>query len=67
VQSHVWRKTTLWCEEVDNVLKAYLPLFKHIYETLGGTALLPGQKHHMTVSEFENFALQSLLINDVFA
>lgn len=42
VPAHAWRKSTLWCEEVDNVLKAYLPLFKHLYETLGGTALLPG-------------------------
>lgn len=67
ISAQQWRKTVLWNEPVDNILKAYLPVLRHIYDNLGGTALLPGQKFHMTVSEFENFTLTGDLVNDVFS
>lgn len=64
--AHQWRKTILWNEPVDNILKAFLPVLKHCYENFGGTALMPGQKFHMNVSEFETFALTVPLCNDMF-
>jgi hypothetical protein len=64
--AHQWRKTILWNEPIDNILKAFLPVFKHVYDTFGGTSLMPGQKFFMSVSEFETFALAVPLVNDVF-
>ena len=61
-----WRKQVCWNEGADNVLKAYLPVFKHIYENFGGKELLPGQKYHMNVSEFESFCTTAPLVNDIF-
>jgi hypothetical protein len=48
------------------VLKAYLPLFNHIFNTYGGTHRLPGQKTFMTADEFAKMNLEGGLINDIF-
>ena len=66
VPAHTWRKTLLWKEPVDNILKAYLPAFKHVYDNYGGKSLLPGQKMCMSVSEFEDFAFAIPIVNDIF-
>lgn len=64
--AHEYRKEVIWREPVDNILKAHLPVFKHLYDLFGGTELLPGQKMFMSVSEFENFILAVPLVNDIF-
>eukprot|EP00347_Sterkiella_histriomuscorum_P020671 403336916 len=66
IKSQEWRKTILWNEQVDNILKAYLPVFQHVYNNYGGTHRKPGQKMFMTVDEFENLILSVPLVNDLF-
>jgi hypothetical protein len=39
---------------------------KHVYENFGGKDLLPGQKFHMNINEFENFCVSVPLVNDLF-
>ena len=66
LSAHAWRKKFCWCEPVDNILKAFLPVFQHLYDNFGGTMMKPGHKFHMNVLEYENFALTVPLCNDLF-
>ena len=47
----VFRRNSYWNEKVDNILKAYKPLFWHIYKTFGGKACLPGESFYMINKE----------------
>lgn len=42
LSAHAWRQQVCWYEAVDNILKAYLPIFQHVYEIFAGTMLKPG-------------------------
>ncbi|CDW85718.1 UNKNOWN [Stylonychia lemnae] len=66
IRAQQWRRKFLWNEQCDNLLKAYMPVFMHIYNNFGGTHRKPGQKMFMTVDEFENFVLTVPLVNDLF-
>lgn len=48
------------------MLKAYLPLFNHVYNTYGGTHKVPGQKTFMTVDEFVKLVTEGGFVNDLF-
>ncbi len=60
-----WREERLWNEPADNIFKAFQQLFKLIYEKYGGSHVKPGQKHFITVDEFETFILDIQLVNDL--
>jgi hypothetical protein len=42
----VFRDTRYWNEECDNIFKAHMPLFEHIYNTHSGSRALPGEKSY---------------------
>jgi len=60
-----WRDERYWNEACDNILKAYAPLFQHLFNVYGGTHKKPGQKHFMTVDEFDALFTESGLVNDL--
>jgi hypothetical protein len=47
-------------------LKAYKPLFEHLYSKFGGKHCKPGQKLFMMIDEFDSFVNEIGLINDLF-
>lgn len=59
-----YRKNYLWNEDVDNILKAFKPLFLHLYQVYGGNHCKPGQEHFMRVDEFLKLVQDSGMINE---
>ena len=45
--------------EVDNLLKAYLPLWEYVYKRHSGKHKKPGQKESMMQDEFEDFVARA--------
>ena len=62
---------TLWRQEntmniyVDNVLKAHMKVWDHMYNKYSGRHALPGMKAFMMVDEFDDWVQQSNLLNDL--
>jgi hypothetical protein len=52
--SDTWRWDKYICEEVDIVLKAYLPILQAVYKKYSGKLCKPGQKPFMCVEEFND-------------
>jgi hypothetical protein len=61
-----YRRTQYWNEKVDNILKAFKPVFWHLFMTYGGTTKRPGEAHFMIASEFNNLVNDAHFINDLF-
>lgn len=60
-----WRDERYWNEPCDNLFKAYQPLFQQLYNTYGGKNKKPGQKHFMSLDEFNHLVEQTgVLLND---
>mmetsp|Transcript_40271 Transcript_40271/g.29012 ORF Transcript_40271/g.29012 Transcript_40271/m.29012 type:complete len:118 (+) Transcript_40271:1113-1466(+) len=49
----------------DNILKAFKPVFQHVYKNYGGHRVQPGEKMYMAIEEFEEFVTDAGLINDI--
>jgi len=64
LNQQVLRKSTFWNQWVDNILKAYKPMFFNIYNKFGGTHRKPSQPMFMTCDELENLVMQAGLVND---
>jgi len=45
--SHTWRKTILWQEDIDYTLKTSLEPLKAVYKRSSGSNALPGGKQYM--------------------
>jgi hypothetical protein len=54
------------CEEVDVVLKAYLPILKGVYHKFSGRKAKPGQKPFMSLEEFTDLCNTAELLNERF-
>ena len=63
---HQWRVDKYWNEPCDNIMKAYAPLFKNLFDRYGGMAKKPGQQAVVTVDEFTEMIMDSGIINDSF-
>ena len=62
-----WRFENTFNVYVDNVMKAYEPIFKKIWTLFSGKHKKPGQRVAMMQDEFEDFVITSGLINDGLA
>lgn len=62
-----WRYENTFNVYVDNVIKVYEPLFKKIWSMFNGKHKKPGAKIAMMQDEFEEFVINSGLINDALA
>lgn len=62
-----WRYANTFNVYVDNVMKAYEPAFKKMWSIYTGKHKKPGQKAAMMQDEFEEFVINSGLINDGLA
>lgn len=60
-----WRQDRYYNEEVDNITKAYKSVFEHLFNSYGGSHKKPGEKHFMTIDEFDNLLTESGLVNDM--
>ena len=63
-QSNV-RRQNYWYDKVDNILKAFKPVFLHLYDKYGGQSKKPGEEHYMTSEEFQKLAIEANLVNDI--
>ncbi len=63
---HDWRKERFWNEEVDNFLKAHLPLLHDVYDSYRGNNRKPGEDKFMKSDEFERIWIDCRLIMDLF-
>jgi hypothetical protein len=63
---YTFRRNQYWNEPVDNVLKAYKPMFMHLYHSYGGTTCKPGEPTFMIASEFSRLIDDARLVNDLF-
>jgi hypothetical protein len=57
--SEEWRWDLYICEEVDLVLKAYLPILQYIYKRYSGGKCKPGQKPYMSLDEFNELCISA--------
>lgn len=48
----IYRRNVFWNEPLDNVLKAFKPVFLHLFKNFGGTTKKPGEPTFMVASEF---------------
>jgi len=55
---HKWRIEKIWNEPVDNILKAYRPLFERLYELYSGCKN-PGKPIVMDIDDFEKLVNNS--------
>ena len=49
----VWRRVNTLTEAIDNVVKAFRPVFKHLYKEYGGKQQMGGRRHYISMEEFE--------------
>ena len=64
--AHEWRKTKLWVEEVDYVLKVAMPALREIYKKHTGRFSMPGAPKYMSVCEFEDMVVNANCLNEKF-
>lgn len=60
-----WREDRYYNEDVDNILKAYKPLFEHLFQTFGGSHKKPGEKHFITIDEYDSLLTEAEIVNDM--
>ena len=63
VNAHKWRVDNIWCEPVDNILKAYKDFFKALYDKCGSIKL-PGKPAYVDVEDLEKMFID---IEDLFS
>lgn len=61
---HKWRLERYWNEQVDTVIKSYMPILKSIYKKYSGLKTLPGQKKFMSLEEFQRLMNEIEIFND---
>ena len=61
---HKWRVERYLNEQVDAVIKSYLPVFKSIYKKYSGLKTLPGQRKFMSLEEFIRLMNEIKVFND---
>ena len=59
-----WRIERYWNEDVDTVIKSYLPIFKGVYKKYSGAKALPGQRPFMSLEEFQKLIADAEMYND---
>lgn len=59
-----WRVERYWNEDVDCVVKSYMPIFKGCYKKYSGLRTLPGQRKFMCLEEFNRLLTDMGLFND---
>lgn len=64
--SHAWRKTVLWREEVDWTLKVSLDPLRNIYKRYIGKNALPGAPQFMSFTEFNDCILRADCLSENF-
>ena len=62
----LFRRQHFWNEKVDNVIKAFKPVFFHLYMKYGGHTRKPGEEMFMTLSEFSTLINAAGFVNDCF-
>ena len=63
VNAHKWRQDNIWCEPVDNILKAHKDFFKALYDKCGSVKL-PGKPAYVDVEDLEKMIIE---IEDLFS
>lgn len=61
-----WRFSRYITEEVDNILKANVPLIKAIYAKYSKLNVKPGQKPFMCLQEFDDICITGQLLTETF-
>ena len=51
-------------EYVDNVMKAFRPVFKHLFREYGGKKQMPGQRNYIAMEEFELLCQETGILAD---
>ena len=64
--SHKWRKTILWREEIDFTLKISLEPLRQIYLKFIGKNAVPGAQRFMSMTEFNDCVLNAMCQSDNF-
>lgn len=64
--SHQWRKTVLWQEDIDYTLKIALEPLKAIYKRYIGKNSLPGGQQFMSLTEFTECIISSDCLSENF-
>ena len=59
-----WRVERYWNEEVDAVIKSFMPVFRGAYKKYSGMKTLPGQRKFMCLEEFYRIVNDMGLLND---
>ena len=60
----VWRREHTLNEYVDNVMKAFRPVFKHLFREYGGKKQMPGQRNYIAMEEFELLCQETGILAD---
>ncbi len=61
---HKWRLERYWNEDVDTVLKSYIPIFRGVYKKYSGAKTLPGQRPFMCLEEFQKLIADAEMYSD---
>jgi len=64
--SHGWRKSVLWREEIDFTLKMSLDPLRKVYQKFIGKNALPGAAQYMSLAEFNDCILSANALSDNF-